>query len=117
MLLDPNYVAGIDGNFDWPGLRDWPQLSKRLAQDSCILLKSKLQVIDGINVINLKDGVWAAIIHPLWNKNEVYERYPALAEFASDASKFDFINTFTLSRNMGETLFNFKKEALDHFSS
>jgi len=40
-----------------------------------------------------------------------------LAEFATDASKFDFVNTFSLSRNMGETLFNFKAEALDHFSN
>jgi hypothetical protein len=117
MLLDPNFSAGIDGNFDLPGLRDWPELSKRLAEDSSIVFKSKLQVIDGINVIDLNDGVWAAIIHPLWNRNEVYERYPRLAEFASDASKFDFINTFSLSRNMGETLFNFKADALDHFSN
>lgn len=117
MLLDPHFLAGIDGNFDFPGLRDWPELSLKLAKDSSMVFKSKLQVINGINVIDLNDGVWAAIIHPLWNKNEVYERYPELAEFATDASKFDFVNTFSLSRNMGETLFNFKAEALDHFSN
>lgn len=116
MLLDSSYLAGIDGNFNYPGLMDWRDISKSLAQDSAIFLNTQLKEIEGINLIDFNDGIWAAIIHPFWNRNEVYERYPTLADFASNVSKFDFLDTFTLSRNMGETLYNYKANSHDHFS-
>jgi hypothetical protein len=117
MYLDANYLAGIDGNYDHPGLSDWERLSRMLAEEASIFLQTHLKIIDGINIIDLGNDVWAAIIHPLWSKNEVFERYLALTEFASNVTHFDFITTFSLSRNMGETLLNFKNKSLDHLSN
>jgi hypothetical protein len=117
MFLDASYSAGLDGNYDHPGLDDWEKLSAMLAEEASIFLQTQSKTIDGINIVNLGNDIWACIIHPLWNKNEVFERYSELTEFASEVTKFDFINTFSLSRNMGETLLNFKAKSLDHFSS
>jgi hypothetical protein len=117
MFLDESYSAGIDGNFDHSGLRDWEIISKTLAEEASIFLQTQIKTIEGINIIDLGNDIWAGIIHPLWSKNEVFERYSELAEFAGEVSKFDFISTFSLSRNMGETLLNFKAKSLDHFSN
>ncbi|TCS35615.1 RAD3-like DEAD/DEAH box helicase [Paucimonas lemoignei] len=109
MLLDPTYVAGLDGNFTAPGVQDWPDVARRLAEDAASLLSTEVQRLGNIPLIGLGDNRWAAVVHPLWARDEIYSRLPSLEDFASEVDKLDVITTFELSRQMGQTLLNLKK--------
>jgi hypothetical protein len=109
LLLDPGYVAGLDGDFSAPGVSTWPSLARRLAEDACRLVSGELQVLDGIPLVGLGKGRWAAVVHPLWDHDAIYEQRPKLEEFALGVEYLAFMSTFDLSRRMGQVLSALKK--------
>lgn len=110
LLLNPDYAAGIDGNFDYPGIEDWPLLAEKLANDAAGFFDTEVKKIGNIQVIGLGDDKWAALIHPFWNKDEVLNLHPDLENFALEVKKFDFVTTFDLSRRMGQILYKLRAE-------
>jgi hypothetical protein len=110
LLLDPNFVAGIDGNFNISGIEDWPALSESLAKDAVGFFDTELKKIGDIQVIGLGDDRWVALIHPFWNKHEVSNFFPEIVNFALEVKKFDFVSSFDLSRRMGQELYKQRAE-------
>jgi hypothetical protein len=112
LLLDPGYVAGLDGDFTAPGVKTWPDLARRLAQEASRLVAGELHMHGNIPLVCLGKGKWAAVIHPLWDKDAIFERFPGLLKFSIEVESLDFISTFELSRRMGQVLSFLKKGAL-----
>jgi hypothetical protein len=110
LLLDSNFVAGIDGNFNFPGVEDWPKLSESLAKEAVGFFDTELKKIGSIYVIGLGDDRWAALVHPFWNRDEVFKLHPDLENFALETKKFDFVTSFDLSRRMGQVLYELRAE-------
>jgi hypothetical protein len=110
LLLDPNFVAGIDGNFNYSGTEDWLALSESLAKEAAGFFDTELKKIGNIQVIGLGDDKWAALIHPFWNRDEVLNLHPELENFALEVKKFEFVTTFDLSRRMGQVLYELRAE-------
>jgi len=110
LLLNPNFVAGIDGNFNYPGVEDWRILSESLAKEAAGFFDTKLKEIDNIQLIDLGDNKWAGLIHPFWNGDEVFKLHPDIENFALDVRKFNFVTTFDLSRRMGQILYELRAE-------
>ena len=110
LLLDPSFVAGIDGNFNFPGTEDWPSVAESLAKEAAGFFDTELKKIGNIQVIGLGDDRWAALIHPFWNRDEVLNLHPELENFALEVKKFDFVTTFDLSRRMGQVLYELRAE-------
>lgn len=109
LLLDPEYVAGLDGRFIAPGVETWPTLAKGLAEEASRLVSGELHMHGNIPLVELGKGKWAAVVHPLWEHDAVYERYPGLEEFAIKVGPLAFMSTFELSRRMGQVLSSLKK--------
>lgn len=110
LLLETNFVAGIDGNFNYPGLEDWQTLSESLAKEAAGFFGTEVEKIDNIQLINLGDNKWAGLIHPFWNGDEVFKLCPEIENFALDVKKFEFVTTFDLSRRMGQILYELRTE-------
>lgn len=111
LLLDPGYVAGLDGRFSAPGVETWPTLARRLAEEARRLVTGKLEMHGDIPLVEIGKGKWAAVVHPLWDEEAVYERYPGLEEFGLEVGPLAFMSTFDLSRRMGHVLSCLKKKS------
>lgn len=110
LLLTPDFVAGIDGNFNFSGVGDWQSVAESLAKEATGFFDTDLKKIGGVHVIGLGADRWAALIHPFWNKDDVLSLFPELEEFALGVKKFDFVSTFDLSRKMGQILYELRAE-------
>ena len=89
--------------FEFPELKDWPELAINMAEDIC-RLKSSFTVLDGnmkVPILLESEGNNAyVIVHPFWSLDkpsgilkEVLEQLPCTA-------KLKFINTFEASRRL-----------------
>jgi hypothetical protein len=109
LLLDPGYLAGLDGKFTAPGVETWPALARRLAEDASALVAGELRMHGEIPLVSLGKGKWAAVVHPLWDRDAIYEWHPGLEELAIGVEPLAFMSTFELSRRMGQVLSALKK--------
>jgi DEAD/DEAH box helicase domain-containing protein len=107
-LLDPTYVAGLDGRFDSPGLADWREMAERLACDASGLFATQYKLVGGIPVVSIGERKWAAVVHPLWDWEKVYEFIPDIKAFALDVDLLVPVTTFEMSRRMGEIFQNLR---------
>ena len=103
MLLNPTFVAGLNGDFTSPGVAGWPEIARTLASEAAGFFSSELKIIGGVPLVGLGARRWAAVIHPFWNPESVYNCIPQLEEFALE-EHVSFVTSFDLSRRMGETM-------------
>jgi DEAD/DEAH box helicase domain-containing protein len=106
LLANQSFVAGIDGNFDGPGLDSWPELALRCAANlSEMIPDSTIRGnINGVVIVELNNEDMAiAIIHPFWNKDVLLNQNEELAELA-DRVELRFANTFDLTRRLMTTM-------------
>jgi hypothetical protein len=110
LLLDPGYLAGLDGDFSAPGISTWQALAVRLAEEASRLAGARFHMEGTIPLLDMGKGKWAAVVHPLWDRDVISEWYPGLAELAS-GGQLAFMSTFELSRRMGQVLSALKRGA------
>lgn len=85
ILADAGFVVGLDGDFDSPGLRDWPDLSRRYAQIISELAgTNSYETIDHVCLasIHSRSKLWAALVHPLWDWEEILAQFEDLQSFS-----------------------------------
>jgi hypothetical protein len=99
VLRDPGYVAGLDGDFSWPELRDWLALAAGLRDSLASFFGYRPATwgkLPGFEV----EGKPVIVTHPLWDT-----RNPAgiLADAVVDCGDTSplFIDTFNLLRRPG----------------
>jgi len=70
MLDNPQWLCGLDGNFQSPGLSDWLGLARRYVQDLGRFSTVEQQEVAGLLAFRI-DGAqnWAVVVHPLWDTN------------------------------------------------
>jgi hypothetical protein len=103
LLNIPGHILGLDHDFSSPGLASWPQLALRLAQEAAALCNpgSKVEFIAGLPVFSLRPGGRrAAVVHPFWAEEAVWNMKPELAEL-NITEGLSLVCTFELSRRMG----------------
>ena len=95
ILLDSQHSVGLDGNFNFPELKDWPQMAA--------LVRDKFVSFFGYQPVNYGQlpGFVAGsrhfvVVHPLW---DTFNRAGILAmATASCNSDLETIDTFNLLR-------------------
>ena len=117
-FTDPSWQCGLDGDFSWSPLGQWPELSKRIRDDTLTLwnanksenkkdylLPGGLEKIYAFKLSQRRP--WVIIRHPLWRWG--LDEGP-LAEFANhldsdykENGKVLCWDTFNLSRRPGRT--------------
>lgn len=115
IMTDENYKVGLDGNFDYPELRDWPIMAHNLLDD---LNKSfyggQYQIGQIKNIPYLKSGndKYLFAVHPLWETTLPHaqgdysnRKNRILAEICHRDLHIDFndiatIDTFNLVRRL-----------------
>lgn len=99
VLKDFRYVVGLDGDFSWPELRDWPLLATGLRDSFASFFGYQPAVWGGLPGFKV-GGKPVIVIHPLWDT-----RNPAgiLADAVVDCGDTSplFIDTFNLLRRPG----------------
>ncbi|MGJ0625910.1 DEAD/DEAH box helicase [Xenorhabdus bovienii] len=112
LLLDQTYNAGLNGDFTSPGVADWPENARRLAEDAASLYNnSEVKMVGNIPLIGIGFQHWAAVLHPFWDHDAVFDANPELEEFSYDAN-IEITNTFELSRRMGAEMSRLRMQAL-----
>jgi hypothetical protein len=104
LLVDGRHQAGLDGDFSAPGMRDWRDLAGKLALEASGLLGGRTEIVDGIPLIEIGNGKWAAVLHPLWDWSAVLESSPGLQDWFDKVGEPLLTNTFDLSRRMGDVI-------------
>ena len=105
LLLNPNFHAGMDGDFSSPGLRDWKDLAERYADDVKELLGgAKRQIVGGVQVVQVAPRTWAAVVHPFWDWNAVLRLRPELVTFQEKNGRLRPATTFDLARRLVSTV-------------
>lgn len=100
LLARPRFEAGLDGEFQEPGLRDWPELASRYAGEIAGIAGTDQCEQVGVVPLACIDGdenLWCAVVHPLWDWDRVFGRIPELAEFAA-SNQVRPATTFDLAR-------------------
>ena len=115
VMTDENYKVGLDGNFDYPELKDWPSMANHLLDD---LNKSfyggqyKLGLIKNIPYLKSGDEKYLFAVHPLWETTLPHtqggysnRKNRILAEICHRDLHIDFndiatIDTFNLVRRL-----------------
>jgi hypothetical protein len=108
LLLDGKHTAGLNGDFTAPGVADWPDVARQLADEAAGFLSTSVTTIGHIPLVSRGQGKWAAVIHPLWDWNAVLAANPQLEEFYIKSEGIDPVTTFDLSRRMGDVLHRLK---------
>lgn len=108
LMLDPSYVAGLDGRFLAPGIEDWRDQALRLAKEAALLFGTEARMVGDVPVIGLGESGVAAVVHPFWNKDMTLERNPALEALYLETASMSWTTTFELSRRMGEVMFKLR---------
>lgn len=106
LLVRPDFVAGLDGDFSSAGLVSWRQLANRLAEEAVALCApgGKVEIIAGLPVFPLRPaGRRAVVVHPFWSEETILDSVPELAELMISEG-LSIVSTFELSRRMGAVL-------------
>jgi hypothetical protein len=105
LLLDPQFRAGLDGNFQSPGLRDWNDLAQQYADEIVELQGNAAKnLIGGIQIVQVGPRKWAAVVHPFWDWNTVLELKPDIAEFQQRNGRVKPATSFDLARRLVSTV-------------
>lgn len=105
LLVKPGFCAGLDGNFNSPGLQDWPELAARYAEDVAeVFSQSKRARVADLELVEVQDGVWMAVVHPFWDWEHLKRSRPELSEFERSQVSVRSATTFDLSRRMASTV-------------
>ena len=111
ILLDKTYNAGLNGDFTSPGIIDWQDNARRLAEEAATLYSgSKVKIVGNVPLIGTGHNRWAAVLHPFWDRDAAFEANPALEAFSYEAT-IDSTNTFELSRRMGSEMAALRAQA------
>jgi len=100
-LLNPDYKAGLDGNFNSTELKDWLKTAQKLRDNFC---KSfDFQPWNGGLLPGFVDRAARKylVVHPLW---DIYNSTGILADAQAEAgnSIFGYLDTFNLLRRPGK---------------
>ena len=69
ILTDENYKVGLDGNFDYPELKDWPDTAHNLLGDLNRAFyggQYRIGQIKNISYLKSRDDKYLFAVHPLW---------------------------------------------------
>ena len=111
LLLDGSYVAGLDGDFSAPGVRDWAELALSLAKEAASLFGAEVKQAGSIPIFALGEGAWGVVIHPFWRLDAVVQANPALEKLRSSGAQLQMVSTFDLSRRMGASVARLRWQA------
>ena len=116
LLVDTNYRAGLDGNFDYPELRDWPDIAYRQLTDlnNCFYNNEcTVERIKSISYMVLPNGKYLFAVHPLWesvipnsggdysnNQNQILME-ACCRDLNINPDEIITIDTFNLVRRLG----------------
>lgn len=117
---DPSWSCGLDGDFSWPALRDWPDFARQSAlmhlrlwggDPTVDLIESRR--CNGLNLLAFrlpmrlnKNRSWVIVRHPLWRPDQASG---VLADFRQELAvtsangKVIAWDTFNLTRRPGRT--------------
>ena len=104
VMSDDNYIVGLDGNFNFPELRDWKN-SATVLRDSFVD-----KFCEGQNIRKIEGeipGFWmdsqnaVFLVHPLWDSIPERNQLLANAMVEANIDKCKTIDTFNLLRRMG----------------
>ena len=107
LLIEPTYVAGLDGDFSASGVMHWHQMATTLADEAARLLSTNHKSVAGLPLIGLGNDKWGVVVHPLWDWDSVIASRPELESFALEF-EVKPITTFELSRRMGKALLDIR---------
>ena len=116
-FTDPDWMCGLDGDFDWEPLAKWPELSKRIRNDTLTLWnanengnKKEYSPLDGLDIYAFKFSQkhpWVIIRHPLWrwglDEGPLHEFARTLDSNYRERGTVLCWDTFNLSRRPGRT--------------
>jgi len=110
LALSPRYLAGLDGNFKFPGVTDWHEMAMKLAGEAQRLYSAKLDTKGGLPVIEIDKNMnkWAVVVHPFWNSDALRAQNKELDEWEMEIGHLSYVSTFDLARRMGETIARLK---------
>lgn len=117
---DSSWACGLDGDFSWPALRDWPYLAKETAELTLRLWGGDAEADliestrrDGLRLIAFrlpltrqKNRPWVIVRHPLWRPDQatgVLAEFRAELANGSPDTKVIAWDTFNLTRRPGRT--------------
>lgn len=115
VMTDENYKVGLDGNFNYPELKDWPRKARNLLDDlnkSFYMGQYKIGQIKNIPYLVSDDDKYLFAIHPLWETTLPHtqgdysnRKNRILAEICHRDLRIDFnaiatIDTFNLVRRL-----------------
>ncbi|MCW5584849.1 MAG: DEAD/DEAH box helicase [Chromatiales bacterium] len=104
VLMNPRFRAGLDGNFDWPGLTDWPEMAGRYADDVAEVFGGNRIQVAGLELAELRPRHWLAVTHPFWDWSYLLEERRDLEQFIAAGNRVLPATTFDLSRRMASTV-------------
>jgi DEAD/DEAH box helicase domain-containing protein len=104
ILVDSNYVCGLDGRFAEGGaaIADWPQWARTYAEEMSIFeTGGEVREVNGLYAFRFdrKSPHWALIVHPLWDSSELPGIVAsAYSQLASPGARIEPVDTFELAR-------------------
>lgn len=108
VLSDASYLSGLDGNWDYIEISDWPEIADEYGRDFAMNLgidiiknPSFYNVIENIPIISY-NNINIVITHPFWNTKS-FPYSSALSRVIAEcenSSKVFFADTFNLNRRM-----------------
>lgn len=104
LLTDPGFSSGLDGDFSAPGLRDWPDLADKYAMDVAELFGARRRMVADLNLVEVRQKVWMAVVHPFWDWHYLRESRSDLERFTSSQERVLPATTFDLSRRLASTV-------------
>ena len=123
VLSDSTYLSGLDGNWDYIEIADWPETADEYARDFAMNLgidiaenPSFYNVVENIPIISYRD-INIVVTHPFWNTTN-FPNQTALSKVIAECenpARIFFADTFNLNRRMAwcyEEFFKWLKETL-----
>ena len=110
LAFNPRYLAGLDGDFKFPGITDWHVMAMKLAGEAQRLYSAKLDTKGGLPVIEIDKNLnkWAVVVHPFWSGDALRAQNKELDEWEMEIGHLSYVSTFDLARRMGETIARLK---------
>ncbi|MDB9859380.1 hypothetical protein OAC43_01585, partial [Flavobacteriaceae bacterium] len=108
VLSDASYLSGLDGNWDYLEIADWPEMADEYARDFAMNLgvnidenPSFYNVVGNIPIISFRD-INIVVTHPFWNTTN-FPNPTALSRVIAECenpARIFFTDTFNLNRRM-----------------
>ncbi|WKX76330.1 helicase-related protein [Zobellia laminariae] len=108
VLSDENYISGLDGNWDYIEIADWPEIANEYARDFAMNLSIDIiensnyyRIVENIPIISYKD-INIIVVHPFWNTRS-FPNSTALSHVVAEcenSQRIFFADTFNLNRRM-----------------